>query len=180
MKTKLGNIGTLFALLFLSMVVAGCGAPEKANKQSELVTAVFDAREAEVGSKVANMLIKEMDVSQLEEDGEMYFAVVKFSGEVTLKGKLTFFEDSNEGWGYGNYFSPDIESANHIPTLDINPTRNGFTLVDDEHKLLEQLMLTGKTYEVEITIKDYEIYETGKGQENVAKLLEINKSEKIE
>lgn len=135
---------------------------------------VFDARKADIGDIVAGLSVRELDVQQ---DGDAsYFAMVRFDGELRVTGTLVFTEELGEGWGLGNYFEPDDQSAKSIPVLNTDPARNGFTIVDNEQRELKDLRLAGQTFKVELRVKEYEIWSAGKGQENKAALVEIIQS----
>jgi hypothetical protein len=133
---------------------------------------VFDARKVKIGDKVAGFTISELDVNAVDDNN--YFAKVKFKGQVTVTGELLFEEptDSSEGWGLLNYFIPDKSSINKIPVLNNSEERNGFTIIDNLSEL-ENLRKKSMRFKAKIMIKDYELFESGKSQENRAKLIKI-------
>ena len=139
---------------------------------------VFDATEVKIGDMIKDLVISELSVNKLDEND--YFAIVFFNGELILTGELIVYEieDISEGWGLGNIFQPNEESAKRIPVLNYEIDRNVFTIEDNLENSLKSL--TNGRYLAKIKVRDYEIWSAGKAQENKAYLIEILNYELIE
>jgi len=140
---------------------------------------VFDAKEVQVGDSIAGQKIHTMDV--IPDGHDFYHSVIHFRGNMVLEGEIEFFEvnESNEGWGLGNYFTPDDTSIHLIPILNIDTNRTGFTIEDNQHGELDSFKKNGRKYVVKIEVKNFELYALGKGQENKATLITVLKAEKL-
>lgn len=163
----------ILGVFFIVILLISCSAVDNSTEVVERNqdTSLFDAREVKVGDSINNLVIDKLEVTLIEND---YYAAIQFNGEILLSGELIIHDsnnESNEGWGLGNYFQPDEKSSNKIPVLTISPTRYGFTIEDNAKGALKSL--PAGTYQATIKIKDYQIWALGKGQENKAELIEL-------
>ena len=175
------------SLSFLSLLILfGCSfnsKPPVTSTTTPSVTSgsngspIFNARKVNPGDIIAGLDIEQIDVNPIDDDN--YYAVVKFTGLMTVSGELSFTQGSDEGWGLGNYFEPDEGSKNRIPIINIEPDRNGFTLNDNANEELLHMREEHTKYKVELEVDNYEIWSNGKGQENKARLIKIVKSNKV-
>lgn len=162
-------------ILLLFLLIMNPGNPVDSHEDY-----IFDARQARVGQTAAGMTIQDLDVQPINESD--YWAVVKFKGETTVCGEIVFIDDneSGEGWGLLNHFTPSSHCAAKIPVTDVGKQRNGFSLTDNPARQLESLKLNGKRYQITLIIDDYEIYQTGKAQENKARLIKVVDAVKLD
>lgn len=99
---------------------------------------------------------------------------VKFTGEVTLTGKLSISTDDE--FGYQVYFSADSESINKLPQ-HVEDTRDAGGIRFTNENLKEILGEEPFVRDGEITIKDYYIHYAATEAVNTAELVSVRYGE---
>lgn len=129
------------------------------------------------GNEFLNMIPDDISVlyhCKVNSPDELAWIRIKFTGEVTITGKLSISTDDE--FGYQVYFSADSESINKLPQ-NAEDTRDTGGIRFTNENLKEILGEEPFVRDCEITIKDFYIHYAVTEAANIAELVSVRYGE---